>query len=416
MNAPRLRTFTIIICISFVLHVLLLVQNALDYQSKARDIQGKLFLIQLTEASRVAINNNDRISLSVIIGQYTNNGNISKVRVTDSQKRILAEAGAAPHRFGKTYETIVTMGDEVKGSIAITMYRLNRGEVMRQQWPFLLCALFIHFIVWLLYPYIARPEKELLELYAINNQRDVFSSVPNAGGSSIDFDRAGTPFGGSGKTYEPSKNQSVHDITSIHTKHRYQLTLRIEFFDPLELTSSLSPSLQLAFMQLHQTLLEKAIAAVQTQLAERNVKHTIANGFDSIGISITLEGLTLDTIDFAALFALLYKNLSKAFCEHARHNKQFCLPVSIALAESTQSNIPVGVVTQAALQTLQGHQIGMHIQQTYIDHLHNNYILQAHPTAITTSGCNGVQLINATNALTLKQLEKMMLQILSDSM
>ncbi len=157
--APRQGLFAIIILVSFCLQTLLLILSTDQQLSNSRALKGEQMVAQLIDEARLALENKDRVSLSVIANRYTSEQDVARLVIKDSNDDILVPVGNAPMQQGTTIEQIATKGDAVIGSVALTLKDISKGEIITMQWPFVIGSLFLHLLLWVAYGYIARPTK-----------------------------------------------------------------------------------------------------------------------------------------------------------------------------------------------------------------------------------------------------------------
>lgn len=157
--APRQGLFATIILISFSLQTLLLVLSTEQQLEKSQVQKGEQMVTQLINESSFALQNRDRVSLSVIAGRYTSEQDVARLIIKDANDEVLVPLGNAPMHQGKTIRQIATKGDAVIGSVALTLKDVSKGEILASQWPFVIGSLLLHLFLWLLYGYVARPTK-----------------------------------------------------------------------------------------------------------------------------------------------------------------------------------------------------------------------------------------------------------------
>ncbi|WP_131667897.1 hypothetical protein [Psychrobacter pygoscelis] len=157
--APRQGLFATIILISFSLQTLLLVLSTEQQLEKSQAQKGEQMVTQLINESSFALQNRDRVSLSVIAGRYTSEQDVARLVIKDANDEVLVPLGNAPMHQGKTIRQIATKGDAVIGSVALTLKDTSKGEIIASQWPFVIGSLLLHLFLWLLYGYVARPTK-----------------------------------------------------------------------------------------------------------------------------------------------------------------------------------------------------------------------------------------------------------------
>lgn len=157
--APRQGLFAIIILISFCLQTLLLVLSTEQQVKESQQQKGEQMVSQLINEASLALQNRDRVSLSVIAGRYTSEQDVARLVIKDANDKVLVPLGNAPMQQGKTIRQVATKGDAVIGSVALTLKATSKGEIIAHQWPFVIGSLLLHLFLWLLYGYVARPTK-----------------------------------------------------------------------------------------------------------------------------------------------------------------------------------------------------------------------------------------------------------------
>ncbi len=158
--APRQGLFAIIILVSFCLQTLLLVISTDQQLSKSRELKGEQMVAQLIDEARLALENEDRVSLSVIANRYTSEQDVTRLVIKNNNDEVLVPVGNAPMQQGDTISQIATKGDAVIGSVALTLKDISKGEIITMQWPFVIGSMILHILLLLAYSYVARPTKE----------------------------------------------------------------------------------------------------------------------------------------------------------------------------------------------------------------------------------------------------------------
>ncbi|TXD96355.1 hypothetical protein ES754_09380 [Psychrobacter frigidicola] len=158
--APRQGLFAIIVLVSFLLQTLLLVISTDQQLTKSREQKGEQMIAQLIDEARLSLENEDRVSLSVIANRYTSEQDIARLVIEGDKDETLVQVGNAPMQQGVTISQIATNGDAVIGRVALTLKDISKGEIIALQWPFVIGSLLLHLLLWGAYGYIARPTKE----------------------------------------------------------------------------------------------------------------------------------------------------------------------------------------------------------------------------------------------------------------
>ena len=157
--APRQGLFAIIILVSFCLQTLLLVISTDQQLSKSRTLKGEQMVAQLIDEARLSLENQDRVSLSVIANRYTSEQDVARIVIKDNKGKLLVPVGNAPMQQGDVITQEATNGEAVIGQVELTLKDVSKGEIIAMQWPFIIGSMLLHLFLWLLYGYIARPTK-----------------------------------------------------------------------------------------------------------------------------------------------------------------------------------------------------------------------------------------------------------------
>ncbi|MGE6475562.1 hypothetical protein [Psychrobacter sp. NPDC078631] len=182
--APRQGLFAIILLVSFCLQTLLLVISTDQQLSNSRALKGEQMVAQLIDEARLSLENEDRVSLSVIANRYTSEQDVTRILIKDNNDDILVPVGNAPMQQGDTIRQIATNGDAVIGSVALTLKDVSKGEIIAMQWPFVIGTMLLHLLLWLIYGYLARPTKEQINALSRDIQelyRDQYRPVDQRG-------------------------------------------------------------------------------------------------------------------------------------------------------------------------------------------------------------------------------------------
>ena len=157
--APRQGLFAIIILVSFCLQTLLLVISTDQQLSESRTLKGEQMVAQLIDEARLSLENQDRVSLSVIANRYTSEQDVARIVIKDNKGELLVPVGNAPMQQGDIIRQDATNGEAVIGQVELTLKDVSKGEIITMQWPFIIGSMLLHLFLWLLYGYIARPTK-----------------------------------------------------------------------------------------------------------------------------------------------------------------------------------------------------------------------------------------------------------------
>lgn len=214
--APRQGLFAIIILISFCLQTLLLVLSTEQQLEKSREQKGEQMVAQLINESSLALQNRDRVSLSVIAGRYTSEADVARLVMKDAKDQDLVQLGNAPMHQGETIRQVATKGDAVIGSVALTLKDTSKGEIIASLWPFVIGSMLLHLFLWLLYGYVARPTRDQINALSRDIHeyyRQKYQPVPSAHSRHTEEDMAESEL----ETDRPSISQVLPSPNAVHS-------------------------------------------------------------------------------------------------------------------------------------------------------------------------------------------------------
>lgn len=157
--APRQGRFAFIILCSFCLHVLFFVISAEQSLENRDKAVAQTFLTQLSDEATVPLSVHDDVSLAVIAERVLADPSVAYVAFYNANDELVVPVG--DELESEPMETRIHEGDRVLGKVIIQTTPISRARLMGEYWLFLLSALIVHSLVWLVYGYVARPTKRL---------------------------------------------------------------------------------------------------------------------------------------------------------------------------------------------------------------------------------------------------------------
>lgn len=159
--APRQGLFAIVMFISLSLQLLAFITMQ-EYQiNQQNQTAVKHDAILIAEEMSIPLNANDRVSLSVIAEHFIKNDSIDFVGVYNNQDKLLVHIGQESDSGFIVKETI-THKDQILGVVALHTKSVNRADIFRHNWMYLVIITFLHVVIFLIYGYIARPSGNLI--------------------------------------------------------------------------------------------------------------------------------------------------------------------------------------------------------------------------------------------------------------
>lgn len=157
--APRQGRFAVVILCSFCLHILFFVMSA-EQSLQSRDkVVAETFLRQLSDEAVVPLSVGDDVSLAVVGERVLADPSVAYVAFYTADDELAVSVGDKV--AGEGVSATVVEGERQLGKITIQTTPISRARLMGEYWLFMLSALILHSLVWLVYGYIARPTKRL---------------------------------------------------------------------------------------------------------------------------------------------------------------------------------------------------------------------------------------------------------------
>lgn len=157
--APRQGRFAFILLCSFCLHVLFFVMSAEQSLEKRDKAIAQTFLTQLADEAVVPLSVQDNVSLAVLAERVAADPSVAYVAFFNANDELIVPVGDEVLTTGVRAE--IQEGNRLLGKVLIQTTPISRARLLGEYWLFVLTALIIHSLVWLVYGYIARPTKRL---------------------------------------------------------------------------------------------------------------------------------------------------------------------------------------------------------------------------------------------------------------
>lgn len=264
--APRQGLFAAIILISLCLHTLFfVVSEEREIKDEQRAVAEKSVAL-LAQELKVPLATNDRISMSVVADKYVKESQVSFVGIYDAKDQLLVPVGS-DNDSGVALRESVVSGSDALGSVVVKAADVSRAEIISKHWLFLLGALGLHAMLWLLYGYLARPTQELKEAIAKKVRMDLLDkgilyqppqhseeSEPASSQNSIKsfLEKAKTE-------QKPDQSTQVAAQSTEASLHDQDYIVQMLFEDPNQLLATVSHDNKAAYFALCDQLLDKAI-------------------------------------------------------------------------------------------------------------------------------------------------------------
>lgn len=159
-SAPRQGLFAMIILVGMILHLLFFVL-AQEHRLKQQYQQAvERDIASLTEELTMPLNTKDNVGISVIAGRYIKNDNIEFVGIYDNKDTLLVPIGKESKQ-GVVGQANVTLNNNVLGKVQVHSPKVSRAKIIAENWLFLSGVFVLYVLIFLIYGYLARPNKEL---------------------------------------------------------------------------------------------------------------------------------------------------------------------------------------------------------------------------------------------------------------
>lgn len=358
---PRQGIFAVVLLASFFSHALLLVFSTEKAQHDYRRDKATQIVNQLSQEAQMAMASKDKVSLSVIANRYQTDSDVAKLVITDADNQTLVQTGQAVATAGQTGEVVdkmILQDKQPLGHLNVTMQAVSKGEIISKMWTFLLGSAIIHAFILLLYGYLARPTKALInqlgekiqekltqqyeaknsgvrgqtpptsatpELTAEKSEKPV-SAISSFLQTKLNPDDKKTTDGEKPKKSQPSVMPMVDSVPVV-------AQIQVRFFDEYNLLNKLAPEVAMPYLQLCEDLLKRACDSLlvdnPTLIARQlsGIEFTQTPKFEGNGASILLKGKPEQLALACVLLGKLVVMLNQIVYEKHRELSRFALPV-----------------------------------------------------------------------------------------
>lgn len=159
-SAPKQGTFAVIILISFCTTLLAFVIVGKHSEQRRQDKVVDFIANQIASDSLLPMSIKDKVGLSVLTNKYLINDTIGSVGFYDNDNQPLLLVG---HESTRATNISIQQGSSILGSVKVTSAPVSHAQIIATGWLFILASLVLHSLTWLLYCYIARPDKQTIE-------------------------------------------------------------------------------------------------------------------------------------------------------------------------------------------------------------------------------------------------------------
>lgn len=343
--APRQGRFALVLLVSLFVHILgfvLTLEHTFIAQKQKAIEELALHLAAEVKKPLVA---DDRIGLSVIAENYKAKAGVGFVGIFDAKDKLLVPTGTDTGVAGKS--VVVSEGTLPIGRVEIKPDPINRAEVMKTHWLYLLGSVGMHFLLWAGYAALARPPRQLKKEIAEEVRSDMIATKaqadtpvpppstpapPNSVQAFIQSQLTGTP--------SPTK-------PTIELDDEKAIVVKIIFTDKRELFGVMAQGQAHAYLALCNQLLEKTLVCLAKNALAARVSYQIQEPFDEHGavVVLTSEDANARTPLVAAMFVKLFVSVNQIVYKKHRELKKFALPIKAIAADGSRLGIATQIVS-----------------------------------------------------------------------
>ena len=425
--APRQGLFAIVMFISLSLQLLAFVV-AQEYRINQQNQDSvKHDMILIAEEMSIPLNANDRVSLSVIAEHFIKDDSIDFVGVYNNENQLLVSVGKESES-GFTAKETITHKDQMLGVVALHTKSVNRADIFRHHWIYLVMIAFLHVVVFLIYGYIARPSGNMIakirddlrrqllasdilqeETLAADNHKmfepasDDAKQATNKPKDVTDLDQKIPTEPADDKTSQLSALQSEKSLTQgeEHTKKEYVL-VQIRFDDSNNLMTTVSHHTKSAYFALCDQLLVKSVDELLKLRVLSGVKLVGIDDYNEEGAKVVLqaENRHAKVATAGMMLARLSVILGQIVYDKHRELKRFCLPVHAMVSDIEHQEDMIAICKRHRERVL------ILLPDSSLNELNTYAVLDKllKPTSVAERNCRWLKAVSETTAERLQQV------------
>lgn len=305
--APRQGLFAVFILVSLCLHTLFFVLSQERENKDRYRASAEQSIAELVQELKAPLANNDRISMSVLADKYAKDYDLSFVGIYDAKNALLVPVGSESDTGIALKESVVS-GNDALGSVVVKTPSISRAKIISEHWLFLLGALALHMILWLVYGYIARPTRELKDGIAKKVRLELLDKgllvQQPAAQPSVSADEMSEDVVVKDKTMPSVKSflqkakmqdEAQADDTQTGSRSVIEPTagsymVQVLFEDPHQLLSTVSHDNKAAYFALCDQLLDKSLQELLDLPLLAGVNAEVVKHYDDKGAKIVIDG------------------------------------------------------------------------------------------------------------------------------
>ena len=343
--APRQGLFAVVILLSLSLHLLFFVlgQNHRLTEQYQQIAENNANIIAQEVA--IAMQAKDRVSLSVIANRYAQDDNVDFIGIYDTKDTLLVPIGKQTDHHIIAHVPI-TVDNQVLGSVGVETKAVNRSLIISDNWLYLISVLVLHFIIYLVYGYIARPSANMLKKITedvrlrllasgiVSEKQQMHHIAPASlvAAPPLDKEHNDKTTDDDHTTAQKTDNSSppvindtlppAEDLPFISL-----VAVQIRFEDPDDLLSAVSHHTKSAYFNLCNQILVKAVQELLKLPVLSGVSLHSLNDYDDNGTTVLLkaDNRHAKATTAGVMLARLIVMLNQIVYDKHRDLKRFCL-------------------------------------------------------------------------------------------
>lgn len=427
--APRRGTFAVIVLISFCLTLLTFVKTTQYAQDNHKKAVAQFIATQLDDHAKNALSLGDRVSLSVLSNRYLIDDGVGFIGFYDTQKTPLVEVGNMT--TGQSVWQDVHDNANLVGSIKVQATPTSYADILAYHWLFLIAVLVLHIFIWLIYGYLATPNKALIaqitkdakdKLIAqgvlddrIHPNTDDNTDTTNTHTQPDNFVKS-TPknvaeFLQSAKHSNASDTiaQPTDDTTQYTSDTSIDCVVHVVFDDKDNLLDMLSDDRLLPYLKLCDELLQKSVRKLLALPNLSKVKLIKIDNFDKTGACVRFANTQDDdrNVLAGAILAKLMPMVNKVIYDKHRDIHKFALPMRAIASTSDKAMHASGLLKRYPNTSM----MLMNPPSAKIIAGVMNVVAPKNPASIHEKECRFLEEVSDTVA---NQLHKVRYQVLTD--
>jgi len=379
LNAPRQGLFASLLIISFALHTFLLVLATTHQLNENRASQGQLMTSQLVSDSLAELDPPNPVSLALVANRYATNPSVASIRILDANNQLLASSGMAKTRQGEVFVRDALQNEKKVGSIEVSLIKPSIGEILRTQWLAILASLFIHVLLWLAYRAVARPSRSEY-LARINNESRLKHEIQQLT-QALELEKHNSALMVA-QVQQQAKAQPLPKARTaeITSDNDQRVALRIQFYDPKQLLSSVNQSVSVPYFKLCQIFLNKSIELCAQHYHLRSSNLEIRQEFNQNGAVVSVSADSKPAVECLLMVGTVFQLLSDVLYKRYREDKRFALQTRSAVATAVEAmQLNAQQAAERLAQQLNAKETALYLNNEQLKDISQNYQLMPMP-------------------------------------